>query len=35
MYNFSPDLDSDMKHSAKHISDAEDSLNHKWEVEEL
>ena len=35
MYNYAPDLDADMKHSIKHLSDAEDSLNHTWEIEDV
>ena len=34
MYNFAPELDSDVKHTIKHTSDAEDSLNHNWRFDD-
>jgi hypothetical protein len=32
MYNFAPELDSHIKSSIKNMGAAEDSLNHRWEV---
>jgi len=34
MYNFAPELDSDVRHTIKHTSDAEDSLNHNWKFDD-
>jgi hypothetical protein len=33
MYNYAPELDSDMKSTIKHTGDAEDTLNTKWDYE--
>ena len=34
-YNFAPDLDGDMIATAKHLSDTEKRLKHKWEIKDL
>jgi hypothetical protein len=34
-YNFAPKLDPDMVSTAKHLGDAENSLNHKWVIDDL
>lgn len=35
MYNYAPELDSDMKHTAKHLNDAENSLSTTWNYDDL
>merc|ERR1712147_611322 len=34
-YNFRPKLDGDMISTAKHLGDAENSLGHKWVIDDL
>ena len=35
MYNYAPNLDGNMIDSLKHLSDAEDDLNYKWDITAL
>jgi hypothetical protein len=32
-YNFAPDLDEDMVHTAKHLADTQTRLGHQWVIE--
>jgi len=34
MYDYSPKLDEDMRHTSKHLSDTQTKLGHKWVIEE-
>jgi hypothetical protein len=34
-YNFAPDLDEDMLHTAKHLSDTQSRLGHQWVIEDV
>ena len=33
-YNFAPDLDEDMTHTAKHLTDSQTRLGHNWVIED-
>ena len=33
-YNFAPDLDEDMVHTAKHLADTQTRLGHQWVIED-
>ena len=34
-YNFAPDLDEDMVHTAKHLADTQTRLGHQWVIEDV